>query len=237
MPDSYGAPALVVSCEHGGNQVPHEFAELFRGREKLLESHRGYDIGILPFAERLAGVFAAPFEASSVTRLLVDLNRSPGSRACFSEISRPLAPTERAAILRDYYEPYRRRVTERVAERLAVGSSVLHLSVHSFTPQFDGRTRKTEVGLLYDPAHAGETDFCRRWREVLGRLDPALRVHRNAPYRGTSDSLVKTLRQRFGSDRYLGIELEINQKFPVGPPQLWQDIQSLLEQSLRAFLG
>ena len=237
MSEFSGIPALHVSCEHGGNEVPPPFAGLFRGHEDLLESHRGYDIGILPFAEHLAAAFAAPLEAARVTRLLVDPNRSAGSRALFSEITRPLTPPELAAIMRDYYAPYRRRVAERVAELLATASPVLHLSVHSFPPVFAGRERSTGIGLLYEPASRGELDFCRRWQEALGRLDPALRVRRNAPYRGTSDSLVKSLRREFGTDRYLGIELEVNQKFPIGPPHIWQALQAAVEQSLRTLLG
>jgi predicted N-formylglutamate amidohydrolase len=236
MPEFSGTPAFLVSCEHGGNQVPPPFAGLFRGHEDLLESHRGYDIGILPLAERLAATFAAPLEAR-VTRLLVDLNRSPGSRTLFSEISRPLPPSERAAILRDYYAPYRQRVAERVTELLTTGSPVLHLSVHSFTPVFAGRERSTELGLLYDPSSRGELVFCRRWRDAFKGLDPSLRVHCNAPYRGTSDSLVKSLRRDFGIDRYFGIELEVNQKFPLGPPRVWQALQVLVERSLRTLLG
>ena len=236
MPEFPGPPALLVSCEHGGNEVPPPFAPLFRGHEDLLESHRGYDIGILPFAERLAAAFAVPLESARVTRLLVDLNRSRGSRTLFSEISRALPQSERDAILRDYYEPYRRRVAESVAVLLSAGSPVLHLSIHSFTPVFAGCERSTEIGLLYDPCRSRERDFCRRWRQTLSRRDPALRVHCNAPYRGTSDSLAKSLRRHFATERSLGIELEVNQKFPLGPSARWRSLQAILESSLRETL-
>jgi len=46
----------------------------------------------------------------------------------------------------------------------------------------------------------------------LAALDPTLRLRRNAPYRGVSDGLPTTLRRRFGN-RYLGMELEVNQRF------------------------
>ena len=41
---------LLLSCEHGGNRVPPEYGELFADAEAVLQTHRGYDIGILPFS-------------------------------------------------------------------------------------------------------------------------------------------------------------------------------------------
>ena len=67
-------PRLLVTCEHGGNQVPREYRPLFRGHGSLLRSHRGYDAGSLRMARELAGHFRATLLHSETTRLLVDLN-------------------------------------------------------------------------------------------------------------------------------------------------------------------
>lgn len=45
---------IIVTCEHGGNTVPARFRTLFNGRERLLNSHRGYDRYALPVAESMA---------------------------------------------------------------------------------------------------------------------------------------------------------------------------------------
>ncbi len=45
---------VLVSCEHAGNQIPAPYQALFANRQSLLTSHRGYDIGILPLARKLA---------------------------------------------------------------------------------------------------------------------------------------------------------------------------------------
>ena len=69
---------LLVSCEHGGNRVPKAYAPLFAGAADVLATHRGFDIGALEVARafgRRLGV--TPFTATT-TRLVVDLNRSPG---------------------------------------------------------------------------------------------------------------------------------------------------------------
>jgi predicted N-formylglutamate amidohydrolase len=224
---------IIVSCEHGGHRIPAAYRPLFSGQDELLATHRGYDIGILPFARVLARELKAPLHAAEVSRLLVDLNRSRRSPTLFSEITRQLPPGEREAILRRYYDPYREAVAQSVAEGLRNGG-VLHLSVHSFTPELHGAVRRADIGLLYAPTRPAETEFCRRWQATIACLDPALRVRRNYPYRGVSDCLVTTLRRQFAGERYLGVEIEVNQKLPQGEPGRWRQVQRVLLDSLRA---
>jgi predicted N-formylglutamate amidohydrolase len=220
--------AVIVSCEHGGNRVPERYRELFAGREGLLESHRGYDLGALPLARQLADRLSAPLHAGIVTRLLVDLNRSPGSRTLFSEFSRELPAAERERILERYYRPFREGVTEAVASRIADGGQVLHLALHSFTPEFHGEVRNADLGLLYDPRRPRERNFCADLRQKLRRAAPSLRVRRNYPYLGTSDCVVTTLRRKFSPDAYLGIEIEVNQKFAEEGGRRWRGLREVL---------
>jgi predicted N-formylglutamate amidohydrolase len=48
--------------------------------------------------------------------------------------------------------------------------------VHSFTPALRGVRRNADLGLLYDPARAGELALARRWRAALREVGPELRV-------------------------------------------------------------
>jgi predicted N-formylglutamate amidohydrolase len=205
-------PELVVTCEHGGPRVPPRFRALFAGNRRLLDSHRGYDAGALDLARHLARQLAAPLIFSTVTRLLADLNRSETNRHVWSDITRALPPAEKRLILDTHYHPYRSRVEETVRERLRAGSQVVHLSVHSFTPVLRGRRRPTDVGLLYDPARDKERTWCQDVRRCLRSDQPDLRVHMNRPYQGRADGLTTCLRATFPPSRYLGIELEINQR-------------------------
>jgi predicted N-formylglutamate amidohydrolase len=224
---------IILSCEHGGHHIPAAYRPLFAGREELLATHRGYDIGILPFARHLARELDATLHAAEVSRLLVDLNRSRRSPTLFSEVTRQLPAGERKEILRRYYDPYREAVTQAVAEGLRNGH-VLHLSIHSFTPELHGVVRRADIGLLYAPTRPAEAEFCRRWQAAINRLDPALRVRRNYPYRGVSDCLVTTLRRHFGDERYLGVEIEVNQQLPQGEAGHWHRVRQVLLESLRA---
>lgn len=207
--------ALVVSCEHGGNEVPAELEPLFAARREHLTSHRGWDPGALELAERLAQELGAPLVVSRLSRLVVDPNRSPHNRACFSEVTRPLSRDARRELLARHHAPHRRRVQEAVAAQMRRGGPVVHLGVHTFTPVLDGVERRVEIGLLYDPRRANERAFCRRLGAELKRRLPKLRVRYNNPYRGRSDGLTTTLRRRWGDDVYLGVELEVSQRLLV----------------------
>ncbi len=222
---------LLITCEHGGNEVPEEYASLFRGARRILASHRGFDAGALELAQALAGRLEAQRVFATTTRLLVDLNRSPGHRRLFSEFSRGLDTSAKDAILAKYYTPYRQQVEALVAQAVGHVDRVLHLSVHSFTPILDGEVRHADLGLLYDPSRRREAEFCGRWQETLRMLQPGLRVRRNYPYRGVSDGLVTSLRRRFGAKQYVGIELEVNQRWPLGARQAWCKLQQTLLDS------
>ena len=80
--------SLLITCEHGGNRIPPRYRPLFRGFEALLQTHRGFDPGALTMARELAKAFKAPLFVSTVSRLLVDLNRSIGHPRLYSEATR-----------------------------------------------------------------------------------------------------------------------------------------------------
>ncbi len=223
---------LLITCEHGGNRVPAAYAALFREQADLLTSHRGYDPGALTLARELARSFHAPLIYATVSRLVVDLNRSLGHPRLYSEVTRPLPRRERQAILARHYLPYRRKVERWVEECIAAGQSVLHIASHSFTPVLDGEVRRADVGLLYDPGRAGEKQLCLRWQNALRMRAPGLTVRRNYPYTGRSDGLTAWLRRRFPAERYLGIELEVNQRLVFGPAGPWRALRLALRQSL-----
>lgn len=227
---------LVLTCEHASKRVPLRYQKLFRRRETLLASHRGSDPGALELARQLALQFDAPLFRGVVTRLLVDLNRSLPSPTLFSEYALRLEEKERLALLARYWEPYRHAVRRCLEEQLERGRSVLHFSVHSFTTKLRGESRRTDVGLLFDPARAREARFCRALRAALQRELPELKIDMNEPYSGVSDGLTTTLRAEFPKTRYLGIEFEINQRFARGERARWRALQQKIGGALERVL-
>lgn len=230
------AATLVVSCEHGGNQVPGAHAHLFEGAAALLDTHRGWDPGALELAQRIAGRFGVALHASTTTRLLVDLNRSIGHRQLFSAITRGLPMAQRDVILDEHYRPYRDRVEGAVAERVSAGARVIHVASHSFTPILDGIEREVDVGWLYDPRRPAEAAFAAGWMHAFERRSPGLRLRRNQPYRGRSDGLASLLRTRHPDAGYAGIELEVNQRFFEEGGARWPELQGKLVDALAVTL-
>ncbi|HET9948882.1 MAG TPA: N-formylglutamate amidohydrolase [Longimicrobiales bacterium] len=208
--------SMLVTCEHGGNEVPAEHAVLFAGHEEALRSHRGWDPGALTLARELAARLGAPLLSATVTRLLVDLNRSPHNPRVFSEITRALPPAERLALLERWHRPHWEAVEGAVRRCVETGGRVLHLGVHTFTPVLRGEVRRPDLALLYDPRRPAERASAAWWARALERAAPGRVVARNRPYRGASDGLTTSLRRRYGDDVYLGFELEVNQRH-VGP--------------------
>lgn len=226
--------SLFVTCEHGGNEIPPRYRHLFKGFEALLESHRGWDPGALRMAQDMAAAFEVPLFVSTVSRLLVDLNRSPGHPRLHSEATRAASKELRREMLQAHYLPYRTQVEAAIDKEIAKGRRVVHVSSHSFTPVLDGEVRNADIGLLYDPARAVELNLCRRWQSALKEIAPAVRVRRNYPYRGTSDGFTAWLRKRFAEKDYVGVELEINQKLVGGQawPALRRQLIAALQQAL-----
>jgi predicted N-formylglutamate amidohydrolase len=224
--------SLLITCEHGGNRVPPHYRQLFRGHEKLLQTHRGYDAGALTMAQELAEAFKAPLFVATTSRLLIDLNRSIGHPKLYSEATRHAPADVRREILEAHYLPYRSQVEAHIAKEIAKGRRVIHISSHSFTPVLDGEVRNTDIGLLYDPGRAGELELCGRWQAALKVIAPELRVRRNYPYTGTSDGFTAYLRRRFQAKAYLGIELEINQKHALPRTSTWRTLRMRLVAAL-----
>lgn len=202
---------LLISCEHGGNRIPAAYRHFFASQDAVLDSHRGFDAGALSMAEAIAHELHAVLVTSTTSRLLIDLNRSPHHRHLYSDILLPADAATRAAIFRRHYLPYRRRIERIVADAIAAGGTVLHISCHSFTPVLEGEIRRADIGLLYDPARVTESRFCRAWQAQLLRCAPQLTIRLNYPYRGKADGLTTHLRRQHAEECYRGIELEINQ--------------------------
>ena len=231
------ATYVLITCEHGGNRVPARYRALFHGREALLQSHRGYDPGALTLARDLAEALGAPLFVATVSRLVIDLNRSIGHPRLYSEATREAPEAVRRDILKRHYLPFRDRVEAHIAEALGRGLRVIHVSSHSFTPVLDGEVRNADIGLLYDPSRSAETALCHRWQAAIRHLEPGLRVRRNYPYRGQSDGFTAYLRRRFSPGSYVGVELEINQRHVFEGGARWRGLRRILTQALEDALS
>jgi predicted N-formylglutamate amidohydrolase len=183
---------------------------LFRGADAVLASHRGWDPGAHDLARVIARRLRTPLLAVTWSRLFVEGNRSETNPRIWSRFTADLPKEERERILERWWRPHRNAVVTAVAAA-ARKSRVVHVAVHSFTPELDGEVRNADVSFLYDSRRKAEAALCRRWAAILNALLPDLRIRHNYPYRGASDGLTTWLRKQHAQSRYLGVEIEINQ--------------------------
>jgi predicted N-formylglutamate amidohydrolase len=202
---------LIVSCEHGGNNIPERYKRYFNKNKDVLNSHLGYDLGALDVFKSLKRL-SDYSNYSKTSRLLVELNRSLHHPKLFSVFIKYLPIKERSEIIELFYKPYRDAVEYEIKNYIQNDQSVVHVSVHSFTPVFNGSERNCDLGLLFDSTKKEEKHFCVTLKNALNVLDPNIKVRYNYPYLGKADGFTTYLRKKFPRN-YLGIELEINQKF------------------------
>lgn len=225
---------LIITCEHAGNEVPEEYRHLFKERREALETHRGIDIGALELTNTIAERMEQQAYLHTVTRLLVDLNRSVQSPTLFSEFTKEASLNVREEIFEKYYQPHRQKVEDEIEEIISEGNQAIHIGVHTFTPVWKGRRREVDIGFLYDPTHKKETNFCRQWRQKLNQNAGELCLRMNEPYRGTMDGFTTYLRRNYAEEHYLGIEIEVNQRFAEqSQANEWQQLQNKIAASLQ----
>lgn len=224
---------LVLTCEHGGNVIPKDYICYFNGYEAILNSHRGYDLGTLDVFEFLKPLADSSF-SSDVSRLLIELNRSFHHPNLFSEFTESISKSEKEILINSYYLIFRNAVENTINDWISKNETVLHLSIHSFTPILNKEKRNCDIGLLYDSKRIDEKLFCTSFKKEIRTINPKLKVRYNYPYLGRADGFTSYLRKQFESN-YLGIEIEVNQKYSQNN-QMDNQIKSVLSKSIASIL-
>lgn len=178
-----GASPWLLTCEHGGRQLPRTLGDLGLP-PAAFERHIAWDIGALGVARRLAGALDAELVHQPYSRLVVDCNRPPTRPSFIPEISEAtvipgnlgLDPEGRLAREKAIWRPFQDRVAE------AVGGRAGLLAIHSFTPVYKEQVRPWQLGFLYARAESLALDL-QRWFAAEAGIEAAL----NEPYRVDAD--------------------------------------------------
>lgn len=144
---------MLITCEHGGTELPP-------GRPwhasdlRLKETHWSTDIGAGDFARDLSSRIRVPALVHNFSRLIIDVNRPLDSPTLFRdiadgipiELNQGITATERQRRIDRYYRPYH----EELSYLTNLLNPSLILSLHSFTDNYEGKTRDVEVGVLFN---------------------------------------------------------------------------------------
>lgn len=184
---------IVLICEHASADIPKAMNDLgLQPSDRL--SHAVWDIGALDMAHAMRDVLHAPLIAGATSRLVYDCNRPPEAPSAIPDQSERIAvPGNRnlTQIMRDQraqdiYTPFTAAVTDVIAAQQIRPAIV---TLHSFSPVWNGTPRTTELGLLHDEdATLAQAMLARAPRHI------ALRTELNAPY-AASDGVTHTLRR------------------------------------------
>ena len=188
-----GVSPVIVVCEHASCFIPPELNSL--GLDAgILKSHIAWDPGALAVAEGISNRLDAVLVASQVSRLVYDCNRPPDAAAAVPEKSeifdipgnQELGQAQRHSRIALVYEPFRASLAGIIA---AADSPAIIVTVHSFTPIYNGKARDVELGILHD-------SDTRLADAMLANTHwhTALDVRRNEPY-GPDDGVTHTLRE------------------------------------------
>ena len=178
------AGQLVILCDHASNFVPDEFGSLGLGAADLAR-HIAWDPGALPVARLMAERLDAVLVESGVSRLVVDCNRACDARDLVPAISEATAvpgnlaidAEERTRRIALAHTPFHAAVDRVLAGREAACRGAAVISVHTFTPVYNGVKRPWHVGILHDD----DERLAGPMLEALSQLD-GVAVGDNQPY-------------------------------------------------------
>lgn len=225
-----GMAPVILTCEHATNRMPNGWD--WHPEDRWLQDlHWGSDLGVAPIVRGLAGALGAKAILSRFTRVLVDPNRHEDSDTLFlSEaegrpvhLNQDLDDRERVRRLVHLYRPYHEAI-ERVVQTTP---GVLLVSLHSFTPVWNGVHRPMEVGVLFDEDEA-----------LARHVAPVFEEHGfqtalDAPYSGRGGLMYSVQHHATQAGR-AAIEIELRQDRTVDPEYQQRMVVALAQMVRRA---
>lgn len=184
---------VVITCEHATNILPEDYAWNESDKRYFVNEHWGSDIGAFDMANSLAAELKCVFVHTLYSRLLIDTNRSLVADTLFRRagdgktvgLNKDMDFDEEQSRIGKYYVSYYEALRE---ISLKINPSYI-LSIHSFTPNYQGELRPMEIGILCSHDSA---DFAADLNK--GMIEKGYKSEINAPYDGiTTMGAVKSL--------------------------------------------
>lgn len=225
-----GTHQIVLVCEHASAYIPAQYNQLGLSAEDA-SSHIAWDPGALVTATHLADKMNAVLVEGTVSRLIYDLNRPPEAPSAMAESSEGrvvpgnigLSATERQHRTDTFYSPFTETL-HKVLSQHPVPPVVV--TMHSFTPVYNGLKREVEIGILHD------TDT--RLADAVLDCAVGYKIQRNQPY-GPDDGVTHTLKQHCLPAGYLNCMVEIRNTLIATNDQcaaMAGSLQTWLDQAL-----
>jgi predicted N-formylglutamate amidohydrolase len=185
-----GSSPFVIVADHAGKYLPRRL-QMLGLQEAECERHIAWDIGAGAVCCLIGDALGAVVIRQNYSRLAIDCNRMPGSETSIVELSElttvpgniGLSKAQRAARVREIFQPYHDRIAGELDRRRQAGRPTALIAVHSFTPVFKAAARPWHVGVLYNR----DPRFANILMDLL-RCEQGLVVGDNEPYSVTDAS-------------------------------------------------
>ncbi|MBW9055454.1 N-formylglutamate amidohydrolase [Rhizobium mesosinicum] len=235
---AHGKSPVLLICEHASRTLPEHFGNLGLS-EEALSSHIAWDPGALAVARAISAALDATLIYQRFSRLIYDCNRPPNSPGAMPEVSeiytipgnQDLAESERRARTEALYLPFHDRVRALIRDRQAKGQDSVIVTIHSFTPVYNGKQRAVELGILHDE----DSRFADRMLEFAADA-PLYRTERNEPY-GPKDGVTHTLILHGVSNGLRNVMIEVRNDLiadDTGQGVVADYLTGLIQRSLEA---
>ncbi|MEM9330723.1 MAG: N-formylglutamate amidohydrolase [Pseudomonadota bacterium] len=227
-------PVLIV-CEHASNHIPEKYDNLGLSDTELA-THIAWDLGAADVAVNLARKLDAACVLGGVSRLLYDCNRPPEAHDAMTERSevytipgnKCLSAENRQERVEAIYEPFKRYVSRAIKRKQAL------ITIHSFTPVYNGRQRDVELGILHDSDTTLADCILESAHNYTG-----LTVCRNQPY-GPQHGVTHTLKIHGVANGIPHVMIEIRNdliKTSDACKEMSKTLASLISDALDTVLG
>jgi predicted N-formylglutamate amidohydrolase len=221
----------LFTCEHASQHLPPSWSWSAADR-RLVGTHWAYDLGARELTLELAARLRACAVLANFTRLLVDPNRAEGHPDLFRpvcdgepvELNQALSPSERELRMNRFHRPFH----DAVDRALLDSRAPLLMSIHSFTPIYEGSVREVELGVLYDE----QEEHAFALGGALARELP--NVAYNEPWSG-KQGLIYSAETHARRHHRIALELEVRQDLAVDPKYRARLVPVLAEHLARSF--
>ncbi len=228
---------MLLIGDHAGRAIPRRLNGLGLDADAM-DMHIAWDIGVAGLGDKLAALLDATFIRQSYSRLVIDCNRVPGAPGSIAAVSDDVAvpgnadlSAEEASARRDQiYQPYQDAIAAELDRRAAAGNPGVIVSLHSFTPVFQGHARPWLMGVLHRHDSRLSSAMLALLREEFG---PA--AGDNQPY--SMDQIDNTIPLHADARGLDYLELEVRQDLIADDEgQDWaaEIIARLLQKAIKA---
>jgi len=219
-----GKSPVLLSCEHASNRLPDGWAWP-EADHWIRDTHWAWDPGAEDITRRVCGEIGAIGVLARFSRLLIDANRDHSSDTLFRDVAEggpvhlnvDIDAADRDARIERYWTPYHETLDACLGE--VQGNTLL--SMHSFTPEYEGHKRELEIGVLFDDDEEPAVKLMESFAAH------GFKVALNEPYSGRHGMMFSAYRHAAKHHRF-ALEIELRNDLATDPKHQRRITQAIL---------